>query len=311
MATKTFYADGNSGVLAIGTYSANDAIIKAAIANPTSYYSNLNFHSGLNYLQIKEKITYTPGITFAGLTRELKEWDDGGGGNKSSTCFISTTMISLPNGNFCEIQKVKVGDYILNYNGTKSNKVTLVEISTDSKYGGLYSPHCEHKPFATLNHPLYINGRLSSLDPAHSSARYPWLGPTEKITDAEIIPPSDQPVYNLWVTGDGTYQVNGFGTTSIVYDGGFIRQCVDQGIFPMSRASDLLTKFAGTSTTTSYGAYLCNKFLGWADIKIVNRVLGTIYRDDIHYPVLQAISEVVFAIVGAIANRTKYLFNRV
>jgi len=228
-----------------------------------------------------------------------------GGGGGGGPCFANHTLVSLSNGDSCEIQKVKVGDCVLNYNGAESNQVTLVEISTDSDYGGLYSPTREKKPFATLNHPLYINGKLSSLDPAHSSARYPWLGPTEKITDAEIIPPSDQPVYNLWVTGDGTYQVNGFGTTSIVYDGGFIRRCVDQGIFPASRASELLIKFAGTSTTTSYGAYLCNKFLGWVDIKIVNRALGTIYRDDIHYPVLQAISEGAFTIVGAIANRIK------
>ena len=27
-------------------------------------------------------------------------------------------------------------------------------------------------------------------------------------------------LYNLWVTGDGTYIVNGFGTHSIMYDGG-------------------------------------------------------------------------------------------
>jgi len=311
MTTKTFYADGNSGVLAIGTYSANDAIIKAAIANPDSYRENLNFHSGVGYLQILEQVTPTYSITFPGLARELKEWDDGGGGNKSGTCFTGDTIVSLPEGNFCKIKEIKVGDYVLNYNGTKSNKVTLVETSTDNNYGGLYSPHREHKPFATLNHPLYINGKLSSLDPAHSSARYPWLGPTEKIIDAEIIPPSNQVVYNLWVTGDGTYQVNGFGTTSVVYDGGFIRLCVDQGIFPSSRASELLIKFASASTTTSYGAYLCNKFLGWADIKIINRALGTIYRDDIQYPILQAISSRVFTIVGAIANLIKHLFNRV
>lgn len=86
MATKTLYADGNSGIIAIGTYSANDTIIKAAAADPYSYLSNLNFHSGLTYLQIKEKIIYTPGITFAGLTREISYWEDAGSGGKGGGC---------------------------------------------------------------------------------------------------------------------------------------------------------------------------------------------------------------------------------
>ena len=37
-------------------------------------------------------------------------------------------------------------------------------------------------------------------------------------------------VYNLWVTGDGTYNVNGYGTHSIIFDGGFMRNAYDQRV---------------------------------------------------------------------------------
>jgi hypothetical protein len=37
-------------------------------------------------------------------------------------------------------------------------------------------------------------------------------------------------MYNLLVDGDGTYQVNGIGTTSVIGDGGAIVKLHDQGL---------------------------------------------------------------------------------
>ena len=33
----------------------------------------------------------------------------------------------------------------------------------------------------------------------------------------------DRIVYNLWVSGDGTYIANGYGAHSIIFDGGFMK----------------------------------------------------------------------------------------
>ena len=41
------------------------------------------------------------------------------------------------------------------------------------------------------------------------------------VRDANVEPiKGEEEFYNLWVTGDGTYIVNGYGTHSIMYDGG-------------------------------------------------------------------------------------------
>jgi hypothetical protein len=40
-------------------------------------------------------------------------------------------------------------------------------------------------------------------------------------------------VYNLWVTGDGTYIVNGYGTHSIMFDGGWMRLAYEQDLMEL------------------------------------------------------------------------------
>ena len=92
MSTKTFYVDGNSGILAIGNYSTNDVTIKAAITDPLNYLSDLNFHSGIGYLVVKDKISYTLSLTYPAVPRELKTWPEPGSGSSGcgggGCCFI-------------------------------------------------------------------------------------------------------------------------------------------------------------------------------------------------------------------------------
>jgi hypothetical protein len=62
-------------------------------------------------------------------------------------------------------------------------------------------------------------------------------------------------VYNLWTDGDGTYTVNGYGTTSIIGDGGVLRLCVDRNTITPEIASDLIIKFVEAGKNTTYGPY--------------------------------------------------------
>ena len=56
---------------------------------------------------------------------------------------------------------------------------------------------------------------------------------------------------------DGTYTANGYGTTSIVGDGGMIRLMVDQGILTPEQALEIIRKIK-REAATEYGAYLVN-----------------------------------------------------
>lgn len=78
MPVKTLIVDGSAGVMLIGNYGINEA----AVTQPENYLANLNFHSALEYLQIKESLTKTTAI-FPAVTREYYYWEvptSGGGG---------------------------------------------------------------------------------------------------------------------------------------------------------------------------------------------------------------------------------------
>jgi hypothetical protein len=116
------------------------------------------------------------------------------------------------------ISEINVGDYVINKDGTSGNQVVFIEKHVDT-FTEIYSPTLEFKPFATTNHMLYKDGQWIVVD----NYLYAWLDECQTIENAIIEPVGNQEVYNLWVTGDGTYTVNGYGTHSIMFDGGFMR----------------------------------------------------------------------------------------
>lgn len=69
MPVKTLLVDGAAGVMLIGDYGINEQ----AILNPENYLSNINFHSGLQYLQIAESFSKTSAI-FPSVVREVFSW---------------------------------------------------------------------------------------------------------------------------------------------------------------------------------------------------------------------------------------------
>ena len=75
MPTKTFRLSAPAGVMMISNYGTNEA----ALTNPSLYLSQLNFHSDLEYMRIKESIVQAV-CTFPNLVRNVVTWDDGSKG---------------------------------------------------------------------------------------------------------------------------------------------------------------------------------------------------------------------------------------
>jgi hypothetical protein len=219
----------------------------------------------------------------------------GGGG-----CFVGDTMVLLSDGTEKPISQIQIGDKVFNFDKSKINTVTFIEVATDADFGKLYSPDQIHAPFATINHPMYVNGVLSSVDPVQNNQWYPWFK-TETLVPAKVIDGKNQRVYNLWVDGDNTYNVNGYGTTSIIGDGGILRKFVERGEFSGERASDLLFKFTSGGRDMVYGAYVLNRFAGRIDCVPLNKLLAKALRDD-ESKKTQCVVFGLFKLVGKIIN---------
>jgi len=194
----------------------------------------------------------------------------------AALCFTKDSKISMADGTTKPICEVQVGDLVFNYDKTSINRVTYIEKTNDLAFGQLYSVTKDEEPFATVNHPLYINGKLSAVYPDNTYKFYPWLGKLETLIPDRVVPANGQEVYNLLTDGDGTYIVNGYGTTTIQGDGGWGRLLVEQGITTPERLSEVLIECATESKEVSYGAYICNKALGKLDIKFINKTFGKV-----------------------------------
>jgi hypothetical protein len=215
-------------------------------------------------------------------------------------CFTGKTLVTMSDGTTKQIRDVKIGDLVYNYNQTKINCVLFVEKQVDNSFGFLYSPDQQHEPFATANHPLYINGRLSSLAPEQIYNSYPWLGRTELIETTNISPADGSTVYNLWTDGDHTFVVNGYGTTTVVADGGVLRLMVEQGLMSGDRASGLLISFDGLGKHTVYGLYALSQMLGKLNIGLVNKLVAWVFTDDSRPVAQKMFYNIARAVGGAI-----------
>ena len=224
-----------------------------------------------------------------------------GGGGCGGGCFTADTMVTLANGKKKKISNIKVGDEVMNFDKTSSNKVLFVEQLLDTHFEVLYSPDEKNESFATANHPLYIDGKLHAVDPEFNYNIYPWLGKNEKLMPVKVMPAKGDMVYNLWTDGDGTYIVNGYGTTSIIDDGGVIRLAYEAGEITADRASELLIMFTEKGKNVVYGAYLFNKYFGKLNVGIINKMMAAIYRTSDSYKPLQATVNTLFGVVGRVA----------
>jgi hypothetical protein len=256
-------------------------------ANIANYYVGTKFNVTSTYVEeyITQTATYVP----------PKQGGGGGGG----FCFTPETIVETLNGKK-KIVDIKIGDKVWNKNRTELNTVTFIEKTLDTQFISLYTPSKDFEPFATINHPLYIDGKLSAVEPKMTEEFYPWLGKMNKIDPVKVIPAEGKMVYNLWTDGDGTYTVNGYGTTSIIGNGGVLRLCVERNDITSDVASELIVKFTEAGKNTTYGAYLSNNLFGKLDIKLANMLLLRAFKDDTN-PITQKMVLGLFKLVGKIA----------
>ena len=199
-----------------------------------------------------------------------------GGGGGGIPCFTSDARVLMwpatPNcGDLIErpISEIKVGDYVINKDRTSNNKVTFIEKhDPNSKDPDLYSPRENIPPFATINHPLFVDGEWVAVD----VDLYPWLEKQRPLRNANIEETGDRKLYNIWLSGDGTYNVNGFGTHSIMFDGGFMKNCFAQGLLTHDEVMILMKKYTYDKTNLVKGAFLLNKLFGKINLKLLNRL---------------------------------------
>ena len=189
-------------------------------------------------------------------------------------CFTAGTQVLMADGSTKNIEDVEVGDRVYNHDRSQINTVKFLERSLDSNWGELYSPSPDFEPFVTINHPLYINGQLSAVDPENHFDLYPWLGQAAKIANPTVIPPKGEIVYNLWIDGDHTYVVNGYGTTSIIDDGAFMRQACEYGYTTHAETLGILRTHSNNGRPLRVGSYYVNHVLGLLDFKPLTKFIA-------------------------------------
>jgi hypothetical protein len=226
----------------------------------------------------------------------------GAGAGGGADCFTADSLVSMADGSSCRIADVKIGDHVVNRNGSGINCVKFIEIAMDTRWGQLYSPNDHMLPFATINHPLYIGDQLCSVDPEECYNMYPWLGKTQKLSTINIEPAKGVTVYNLWVGGDGTYTVNGYGTTSIIGDGSFVTACFEKGYLTVEDVLTQVGYFADHGKYVQYGAVLINKLLKHSNIEWVNKLIARAIKNG-NYS--KKIIKLFAQIVGYIAHPNK------
>jgi hypothetical protein len=295
---------GNSGQDATGYGgggggggAGSDTSVGPASGNGHDGAVIVNFYSRYNGA-VKLEVDSGTGKVNVPTGSEISYGGGGGGGG----CFLEYTMVMLHDGRLVRIADVQIGDLVWNHDCTEINKVTMVERINALHLGSLYSPTPDQEPFATVNHPLYIDGELSSVDPEKIAKYYPWLPQTKLINTDNIIPAPDQLVYNLWVTGDGTYIVNGYGTTSIIGDGGSMTRFVRKGQFTPEIASETVLKVTKAGSDTSWGGKYLNDLAGRLNWPIIDWLFVRGFATN-GYPRTQSFLMMVFNITGKIIKR--------
>jgi hypothetical protein len=223
---------------------------------------------------------------------------DGGGGG-GGDCFTKDTLVEDEHGNKRCISTFKVGEKVKSADGKSINTITYVEHLKNTVWGTLYSPSKDIKPFATANHPLKISSVWVALSKKDTASRYPWIKASQ-INAPETQPSQNCEVYNLWVTGDGTFIVNGYGTTSLMGDGGFVLKALQKGFITEEELKQITSSISTSGTVSTYGAHFSNRFFGWLDVD-----WATKYISDMLIGKKNALLAKCFVItVGSIATLT-------
>lgn len=229
---------------------------------------------------------------------------DGGAGG-GGECFREGTLISMADSTVKNIEDVIVGDTVLSADGKTVNTVKYVEhsLTQGTSYQNFYAPR-GITPFATENHPIVVEGKWVSANSKLSQKLYPWIE-TGQLEEFDMEPTDNQIVWNLWVSGDHTYQVNGFGTNSLVDDGGWLRISVEQGYMTKEQITAVTHGVSNSSSAVAYGALILSNLVAdldrpWLTKYVADMMLGNTSRMPMDLAIIA---------VGSLAMATKKIKN--
>ena len=170
------------------------------------------------------------------------------------------------------ISQIQVGDIVMNKDRTSKNKVLFIETHESgmkNRYADLYSPNESIPPFASTNHPLFVDGEWVAVD----VDLYPWLEKQRPLRDVKTESSGERKLYNLWVSGDGTYIVNGFGTHSIMFDGGYIQNAYTQGLLDHGEVMRWMKDYTIRNDGLLLGSFIANRLVGKFNFKLLNKLV--------------------------------------
>lgn len=186
----------------------------------------------------------------------------GGAGGGGSDCFTAGSLVTLEDGSTKPIEQISIGDKVRSADGNDVNTVLFLERLSATHWPQLYSPDpTRFEPFATINHPLLRDGELLSPVPDLVMTNYPWFKRVSQLEGVAVRRTTEDTVYNLWLTGDATYQVNGFGTHSIAGSGGLLRKLHDCGELTYEQVIAAAHHFATVPRNRRLGAKRMNDLL--------------------------------------------------
>jgi hypothetical protein len=116
---------------------------------------------------------------------------------------------------------------------------------------------------------------LYSVSPEATFEIYPWLGKTNALNVVKTVKSKNIRVYNLWVDGDNTYIVNGYGTTSIIGDGGWLRKIYELNLATVEDVLNLMNRLATSSNNLRLGSYVMNNL--YIDNRDFNAVIAKLF----------------------------------
>ncbi len=185
---------------------------------------------------------------------------DGGGGDSGGDCFIASTLVDMADGSKKRIDDVVIGDKVLSADGARTNMVKYIEkIDWKDDYI-LYSPDEENEPFITQNHPVMVDGEWVSSDIEYTRENHPWIE-AKPLDGGRRSSGNKVVVYNLWVDGDHTFKVNGYGTSSLIGDGGVVRHGLEQGIIDWDDFVSIVSGAKDAGHLINYGMHLGNRIM--------------------------------------------------
>lgn len=229
------------------------------------------------------------------------------GGGGGGGCFTPDTLVTMADGSHKKIVDVEVGDLVYNRKKDKVNRVRFIEIVKGERHKLLYSPYKTETPFATIDHPIYMMNDLCAVDPHLTEDLYPWLDKPDQLYFPTIEKNNHDKVYNLWVDGDGTYIVNGYGTTSIIYDGGMLSDFLHEGYFDADYIRQLYEEYTTNGTRLLHGAFVLNYFIGKYKPKLIRDLVAYAGADKMNSWKRKLIVNYPMLIAGTLADITSRL----